>query len=518
MEDHSNAVSRISSQVFSFHQTKTPFRLYHGSTNSTKSRKVDPKRMVDTSALNHVLNINPESKTCLVEPNVPMDQLVDATLPYGLIPPVVMEFPGITVGGGFAGTAGESSGFRYGFFDETVNWIEIVLANGETVTASPRERADLFHGASGTFGTLGVTTLLELRLIPSKRYVELTYHPVSSPQEALHTMHLATQIPSTDYIDGILFSPNRGTIITGRLTDDLAPGTHIQPFHRAQDPWFYLHADRTTTTTEQQQQPVKQATPLRDYLFRYDRGAFWTGRYAFSYFLVPFNRLTRYLLDGFMRTRVMYQALHASGHAGRYLIQDLLLPWERAGEFVEFVGGELGGVWPVWVCPFVVRGELALRPRLRLDGGSEGGKKGEVEEEEEGGGKEGEDGKRMFVNIGVWGPGSTDPGRFVAQNRRLEQKVRELGGIKWLYAQAYYTEDEFREIYDQEWYEGLRTKYHAEHLPTVFDKVKVDLSGMEADKATWSGWLRGVVWNTWPVSGLYGVYKTLAGREYLLAK
>ena len=47
------------------------------------------------------------TKTALVEPNVPMDRLVAATLQCGLIPPVVMEFPAITVGGGFTGTAGE---------------------------------------------------------------------------------------------------------------------------------------------------------------------------------------------------------------------------------------------------------------------------------------------------------------------------------------------------------------------------------------------------------------------------
>lgn len=103
MDEHRRTVATISSQITSFHERKTSFRLYHGSTNSTRSRKVDPKRMVDTSNLNHVLKIDTANKTCLVEPNVPMDQLVDATMPYGLIPKVVMEFPGITVGGGFAG-------------------------------------------------------------------------------------------------------------------------------------------------------------------------------------------------------------------------------------------------------------------------------------------------------------------------------------------------------------------------------------------------------------------------------
>lgn len=65
--------------------------------------------MVDTSLLNNVLRVDTETMTALVEPNVPMDSLVQATLPFGLVPPVIMEFPGITVGGGFAGTAGESS-------------------------------------------------------------------------------------------------------------------------------------------------------------------------------------------------------------------------------------------------------------------------------------------------------------------------------------------------------------------------------------------------------------------------
>jgi len=60
--------------------------------------------MVDTSGFSHVLKIDREKKTVLVEPNVPMDVLVEETLKLGLLPPVVMEFPGITVGGGFAGS------------------------------------------------------------------------------------------------------------------------------------------------------------------------------------------------------------------------------------------------------------------------------------------------------------------------------------------------------------------------------------------------------------------------------
>ena len=67
--------------------------------------------MVDSSSLSHVLKVDMERKTATVEPNVPMDRLVEEILKYGLVPPVVMEFPGITVGGGYAGTSGESSSY-----------------------------------------------------------------------------------------------------------------------------------------------------------------------------------------------------------------------------------------------------------------------------------------------------------------------------------------------------------------------------------------------------------------------
>ncbi|KAI7169327.1 hypothetical protein KC324_g11351, partial [Hortaea werneckii] len=58
MEQHQEAVSKISTAISGFYQRRVPFRLYHGSTNSTQARKVDPSRMVDTSLLNHVISVD----------------------------------------------------------------------------------------------------------------------------------------------------------------------------------------------------------------------------------------------------------------------------------------------------------------------------------------------------------------------------------------------------------------------------------------------------------------------------
>ena len=79
--------------------------------------------------------------------------------------------------------ASHSDNHRYGLFDETIKSIEIVLANGEIKNASESENRDLFHGAAGGHGTLGVVTALEVQLLDSKEYVEVTCIPVHSVEQ-----------------------------------------------------------------------------------------------------------------------------------------------------------------------------------------------------------------------------------------------------------------------------------------------------------------------------------------------
>jgi Delta24-sterol reductase len=226
---------------------------------------------------------------------------------HRLIPPVVLEFPGITVGGGFSGTSGESSSFKYGYYENTIISMEIVLAYGQVVRASRDERSDLFYGAASSFGTLGVTTLLEIQLIDAKPFVELTHHPVSNMSEAIAKIEETSQDYSTDYIHGIFYAKNFGIICTGKLTEAPREGLRCQTFTNAKDPWFYLHAKKRIT---QCSEGVTEIIPLLDYLFRYDRGGFCVGMNSFKYFITPFNRITRWVLDKYMHTRVMYHALH----------------------------------------------------------------------------------------------------------------------------------------------------------------------------------------------------------------
>lgn len=493
LEQHQKTVESISGSVRGYYDRGEKFRIYHGSTNSTRPSTFK-KNLVDTSTLSNVLEVDTVRKTVLVEPNVPMDRLVEATLKYGLIPPVVMEFPGITVGGGYSGTAGESSSFKHGFFDKTLNFVEMVLADGEVVRISPTEKPDLFHGAAGAVGTFGVTTLAEIQLQDAKKYVETTYYPVSSMSEAIIKLRQFIVNPELDYVDGIMYSLTHGAIITGRLTDEIEDNTSIQRFSAAKDPWFYLHVNDAISKNAG---PVTEAIPLAEYLFRYDRGGFWVGASAFDYFNFPFNRFTRWWLDDFLHTRMMYTALHASGQSKKYVVQDLALPYDTAEQFVDYTDKEFG-IYPLWLCPLKQSPAPTMHPHF--DGTESDGKT-----------------LKPMLNIGLWGFGPQNHDEFVRKNRELEQKLRELGGMKWLYAHTYYEEDDFWAQFDREWYDELRQKYNASSLTSVYEKVKVDVEAekkAEQKDTSWHRWLL----RTWPFGGLYGIKKATESGTYHTAR
>ncbi|KAK3316128.1 hypothetical protein B0H66DRAFT_560439 [Apodospora peruviana] len=505
MEQHAAKVARIASAARGFFERHERYRIFHGSTNSTRPRP--QSKVVDISDLRDVLSVDASRRVAVVEPNVPMDKLVEATLPHGLVPPVVMEFPGITAGGGFAGTAGESSSFRHGFFDDTVNRVEMVLGDGKVIKASrdEKEHPRLFRCAAGAVGTLGTTTLLEVKLMKARKYVRTRYRRTSSVAEAVAAVEEEVQREGNDYVDGILFSKGHGVIVTGQLTDEKPDSAKAQKFSGAWDPWFYLHArDRTASVGV-----AEDYIPLPEYLFRYDRGGFWVGTAAFEYFkgLVPFNRFTRWFLDDFLHTRMLYRALHASGEDAKFLVQDIAMPFETAEKFVDYTA-EQTKIWPLWLCPLQRRAPPTFHPFTTpsKDTDTAAGKK----EDDKGAVRE-----NMMLNIGLWGWGPSTRAEFIKMNREVEKKVRELGGMKWLYAHTYYEQKEFFNMYGSGgpgWYFRLRGKYRAmRSLPTVWEKVHVSTEISPAEEKAGKEWKR-----KWPIAGFYGIYKSIKSGDYWL--
>ncbi|PVH86543.1 FAD-binding domain-containing protein [Cadophora sp. DSE1049] len=469
---HRIKVEAIAAVVKDCFHRRVPFRIDHGSTNSTRPMHQTP--MVDITSLSGVIEINPKTRTAIVEPNVPMDVLVRSTLKERLIPPVVMEFPGIT-----------SSSFKWGYFGQTIQAIEMVLGDGEIVTASRTERSDLFAGAVGTLGTLGITTRLDVSLIEAREFVKTTYHRVDSVEAAIQLIKREINNMTHDYVDSIMFSKTHGVVITGQLTDDMPKNASPQTFSKPWDPWYYLHV-KEKTRLETPPELLVDYVPLTEYLFRYDRGGFWVGVEAFRYFGFPFNRITRWLLNDFMHTRMLYRALHGSSLHHENIIQDLSPPYSTAGDFIDYTAAEFD-IWPLWLCPLRGQKPPTFHPSsLSTD----------------------EDYAEPMLNIGLRGKGKGSPS--LAKNKRLEKTLVSMSGRKILYAEVFWEHDEFWSLYPRLWYEKLRDRYRAVCLPTVFDKVQ-----RQEAKRKQSSW-RGLFSQIWPIAGIVGIVRAIRSKDYLL--
>lgn len=496
IQDHVKAVQSLSQHVTDFYKTRTPFRINHGHTHATRIRAPGTPQIY-IGNLNHVITINSADKYVVVEPNVKVEHLFDATYKHGLMPPTILEFPGITVGGAFSGASGESMSWEEGLFDACVLEVEMILGNGTVVRAvKGGENADLFDAARCSLGTLGVVTLLKVRLREAKDSVLVTYEKKNSAKETIDRIAELCEKEDRefDYIDGVVYSQTEGVIVTARHIESTSAEAKRYPsqrFDRPFDEWFYRHAKAVASSHS-------EVVPLRSYLFRYDRGAFWGGETMLAYFGVPSNRITRALLDKFCTSGSIYKAQMATGSADFAVIQDLLLPVETSKDWVDYVDEELG-IWPLWCAPVMKLAsdnEIWGHPFWKKKDGKANidiaGKKG-----------------KLFLDWGVWGPCDGEPEAFNRINRRLEERLKELRGMKVIYAASFYTEEEFWDLYDRKKYEDARKKWHAETLPTVWDKIRRDTPQKDdqvekPDERRLS--LGERLLYVWPLGGLYQLF------------
>lgn len=470
MEEHNAAVVKIQEQVKHFYDNKKHFRVYHGSTSSTRALSFTRDQIVDTSAMTRIFPVDKETMTVKCEPKIPMDVLAEHCLKEGVIPKIVMEFKGITVGGGYSGFSAESSMYKYGLFNNTVSDIEIVLGDGTLETASRTHNADLLEHAAGSLGTFGIVTLCTIELIPATPYVEVELQLVEDVQSAHDIFEAATKDESLHFIEGVYFRQGRIGVMLSRFIDTLPKGQRA--LKKMEVHWFANVMEAALDKRPTGDKPAKIYMTTNDYLFRYDHGAFWGGKLAFKHFHVPDNAITRRLADPFMDSRTCYHALHKSGLANEYVVQDFGIPASTVVEFIQFVNDTLPEL-QIFLAPCKSAREIGLTSRFNP-------RVAEVADQ------------RIFA-VGVYGRGPADPEAFVALNRKLELRSAELLGAKLLYARTYYTEDEFWTIYDRDVYNEMRKKYKAETLPSVFDKLKADMSSSGIKKNP----KRGIIETMW---------------------
>ena len=376
-----------------------------------------------------VLHIDAAAGYVGAEGMVPYEDLVAECLAHGVMPAVVPQLKTITLGGAVSGVGIESSSHRYGLVHDTMIELEVLLADGSIVVCRPdNEHADLFFGFPNSYGTLGYALRIEAKTVPVGPYVQLRHLRFSGAGEFFAALQARLEAGEDDFIDGTVFGPQRLFLTLGRFCEE-APYVSDYTFEHI---YYRSIAERE-----------EDYLTTHDYLWRWDTDWFWCSKNVFAQHPLIRRLYGKQRLGSRTYTKIMRwnsrlgltkKVERLIGLHSESVIQDVDIPLARAAEFLDFYAKEIG-LWPQWICPIGPQphsGQFSLYP-VRPE---------------------------WYVNFGFWDVKRTrerhPPGYF---NRRIEREVDALGGIKSLYSDSYFAEEEFRRLYGGEAYRALKAKY-----------------------------------------------------------
>ena len=120
--------------------------------------------MIDLSQMKGI-RVDPERRTARAQPGLTLGEFDRHTQAHGLATTMGIAsevgIAGLTLGGGYGYLAG-----RYGLACDNLLSVELVTAEGEQLSASEGENAELFWGVRGGGANFGVITSFEYRLHP----------------------------------------------------------------------------------------------------------------------------------------------------------------------------------------------------------------------------------------------------------------------------------------------------------------------------------------------------------------
>ena len=442
--EHEEAVRRLRASYAAI-PTGAPVRLAKKTTNLFRARAASSAPGLDVSGLTGVIEVDPAARTADVQGMCTYEDLVDATLPHGLIPYVVPQLRTITLGGAVTGLGIEATSFRNGLPHESVLEMDVFTGAGEVVTTRPGD--DLFETFPNSYGSLGYATRIRIRLEQVPGHVRLRHVRFDDADLLAKTIGEITETRSyddvrVDGLDGVAFAPGEYYLTLATWTDD--PRGETPSDYTGQQVYYRSIQQRST-----------DLLTMYDYLWRWDTDWFWcSGAFGAQHPLLRrvwprrFRRSDVYMrLLGLDRRFDIADRLDR--RAGRPLrervVQDIEVPVGNLADFLDWFDDEVG-MRPVWLCPLVARQKW---PSYPLEPG------------------------KVYVNAGFWGTVHVGPDAVNGpRNRAIEAKVHELGGHKSLYSEAFYDRETFDALYDGRNLAAVKAKYDPQdRLTSLYDKA-----------------------------------------------
>ncbi len=410
---HAAKVARIATQLKAHPRTR-PVSLRkaappHQVPKANDRRRLDDK--IDISDLTQIIDVDPANRTCTAEAGVQFVDLVEATARYGLAPIIVPELKTITIGGAVSGCSIESMSFKYGGFHDTCLEYEVITARGDVLTCTPENQNSLvFQMIHGSFGTLGILSKLKFKLVPMKPFVHVTYEKYGTLSEYRSAIWRHFKADDIDFMDGIIHSPREYVLSVARYVDEA-------PYTSAYD-WLKVYYLSTARRTEDYLRTA-------DYFFRYDRGVTNVHPRSFVGRLL-FGKLVSsgVVLRAAERLDFLLEDEHPD------VILDVFLPMSKVDAFLGWYEREFGH-FPLWCVPY---------KRVRDYEWIDDSFYANLDDE-------------LFLDLAIYGMKQTGEKNY---HKLMEDKLRELGGIKTLISHNYYSRDEFWRTWNKSNYDKVK--------------------------------------------------------------
>ena len=119
---------------------------------------------LDLTSLDRLLGIDAGAPTADCQAGLTWEALVRQTIPAGLIPPVLTNNLGVTVGGTLSVAGLGVASFHHGAQGDNVTEIEAVTGAGDLVVCSGSSSPELFNAVRSGLGQFGVITRARLKL------------------------------------------------------------------------------------------------------------------------------------------------------------------------------------------------------------------------------------------------------------------------------------------------------------------------------------------------------------------
>lgn len=211
-------------------RTTGPISIAGGKYSMGGQTAVQNGVQLDTQKLNHVIAFNPEQKLLTIEAGANWRQVQELIDPYGLSVKIMQSLADFSIGGSLSvNVHGRYMGA--GPIILSVEQIKIVLADGSIVLASPQENSDIFYGAIGGYGALGVITEVTLHLTENVKVKRI--NDVMSISQ--YSSYFSEQIHSDRtaiFHNAIIYPPDFKKVraVTFKQTDEpLTISAHLRP-------------------------------------------------------------------------------------------------------------------------------------------------------------------------------------------------------------------------------------------------------------------------------------------------